>query len=419
MRILLLFRFFVLLVFTQASLLAIAQPLEPVAGPKGLFGFKNSQTGELAIEYKYHDVKPFSQGIAAVRWGEYWGYITSDGQQLVPCQYAVVESFKDGRAMVQYDRLRGFLDRTGTIVIQMVYNSASSYSNGLACVQKDRFWGFIDTLGKTAIKFQYDRAYSFSEGLACVQKNGRYGYIDPSGKEIIKLQFDKAFPFSEGFGCVQKKGLFGFVDHLGSEKIKFQYGYAGIFSNGLACVGINNKYGFIDSGGNLVIPMEFDFPSRFDQNGLALMRKNGDQFYVNKQGEVSKVEKNEMEEVVNASIVESKPMFLGRNEQHFSQWVGQNIVFPTFFGKNRIEGKVLLSFVVDLDGSVTDVEVLQRAHSELDDEAVRVVLSSPKWTPGHQNGKPVKVRYTFPIIFQAPLNTPSTPSSPYSPYRND
>ena len=107
-----------------------------------------------------------------------------------------------------------------------------------------------------------------------------------------------------------------------------------------------------------------------------------------------------VEEEVRVEIVEQKPKFQGGDENTFGSWVGKNIEYPEIARENGIFGKVTLSFVVGTDGRITDVTVLRGQDPALDKEAVRVVQSSPKWTPGRQRDKAVRVRYTFPVIFQ-------------------
>lgn len=114
----------------------------------------------------------------------------------------------------------------------------------------------------------------------------------------------------------------------------------------------------------------------------------------------NKEEEEEIEEFIPFSIVEDKPTFQGGDANTFTKWVYGNIVYPELAIENGIQGRVTVQFTIDKDGSVKDVKVLRGADSTLDKEAVRVISSSPKWTPGKQRGKAVKVKYTFPIIFQ-------------------
>ena len=78
----------------------------------------------------------------------------------------------------------------------------------------------------------------------------------------------------------------------------------------------------------------------------------------------------------------------------------KNIRYPEDAKKKKIEGEVVLRFVIDDKGNVGDVKVAKAAHPSLDAEALRVIRSMPKWNPGKQNGKPVSVYFTQPILFR-------------------
>ena len=106
------------------------------------------------------------------------------------------------------------------------------------------------------------------------------------------------------------------------------------------------------------------------------------------------------EEAIPFTLVEQKPLFQGGDANAFSKWVNQNLAYPDIAKENGIQGRVTLQFTVGTDGKVSGVKVLRGVDPSLDKEAVRVVSSSPKWTPGKQRDRPVKVTYTFPVIFQ-------------------
>ena len=107
------------------------------------------------------------------------------------------------------------------------------------------------------------------------------------------------------------------------------------------------------------------------------------------------------EEEIPFAVVEQKPTFQGKDPNPgFTKWVFSKIVYPEIAKENGVQGRVTLQFTIDTDGSVRNVKVLRGVDSSLDKEAVRVVSSSPKWQPGMQRNKPVKVKYTFPVVFQ-------------------
>ena len=78
----------------------------------------------------------------------------------------------------------------------------------------------------------------------------------------------------------------------------------------------------------------------------------------------------------------------------------KNIKYPEQAMKEGIQGRVAVRFIVEKDGSISDVKPILSVHPLLNKEAVRVVKSMPKWTPGKQNGKPVRVRFNLPIMFK-------------------
>ncbi|MDF1673998.1 MAG: energy transducer TonB [Vicingaceae bacterium] len=107
---------------------------------------------------------------------------------------------------------------------------------------------------------------------------------------------------------------------------------------------------------------------------------------------------NKTEDPVFDGFVETMPDFPG-GEQAMMKFIIKNIEYPTIAQENGISGKVFIRFVVDKDGSITDVKTVRGISSELDNEAIRVIKMMPKWTPGTQLGKPVRVMFTLPINF--------------------
>ena len=101
-------------------------------------------------------------------------------------------------------------------------------------------------------------------------------------------------------------------------------------------------------------------------------------------------------------IVESAPVFNGKMaEIGFREYIRDNMHYPQIAIDNGISGKVLVQFVVDQKGNVVDVQLIRGVDASLDNEALRLIkASSGMWVPGKQREKPVKVRFTFPIVFR-------------------
>lgn len=98
------------------------------------------------------------------------------------------------------------------------------------------------------------------------------------------------------------------------------------------------------------------------------------------------------------TAVEIQPSYPG-GEAALGRFLQKNIRYPSIAKENNIQGKVYIQFVVERDGSLTDIKVIREPGSGTGDEAVRVLKSSPHWTPGIQNGKPVRVQFTLPVNF--------------------
>jgi TonB family protein len=81
------------------------------------------------------------------------------------------------------------------------------------------------------------------------------------------------------------------------------------------------------------------------------------------------------------------------------EYITKNLVYPSEAKKNKIEGRVFVSFIVEKDGSITNVKVLRGLGSGCDEEAIRIVEKMPNWTPGSNSGKPINVKFTLPIRF--------------------
>ena len=115
--------------------------------------------------------------------------------------------------------------------------------------------------------------------------------------------------------------------------------------------------------------------------------------------QAAKQVKNESSETVETLEAPDKmPQFPG-GQSGLHRFLSENVRYPYYAYQKGIQGKVLVQFVVDKDGSVTDVKVEKSVHKSLDKEAVRVLKKMPKWTPGEKDGKPVRVLYHMPVNF--------------------
>jgi protein TonB len=106
-----------------------------------------------------------------------------------------------------------------------------------------------------------------------------------------------------------------------------------------------------------------------------------------------------VEEAEIFDVVENMPEFPG-GASALMQYLAKNIKYPTIAQENGTQGRVIVQFVVNKDGSIVDAKVARSVDPYLDKEALRVVSSMPKWKPGMQRNKPVRVKYTVPVTFR-------------------
>lgn len=111
------------------------------------------------------------------------------------------------------------------------------------------------------------------------------------------------------------------------------------------------------------------------------------------------VEEEEVVEQEIFQIVEEMPAYPG-GDQKMMEYIAKNIKYPQIARESGIQGRVFVGFVVEPDGSVSNVKIMRGIGGGCDEEAMRVVKSMPKWKPGKQRGKPVRVSYTLPVNFK-------------------
>lgn len=124
---------------------------------------------------------------------------------------------------------------------------------------------------------------------------------------------------------------------------------------------------------------------------------------------------NAKEKIYDFSSIEKLPEFVG-GMRGWAEFIQANLRYPEYARRNNISGRVIVSFVVSQIGEISDIVVLRGIGGGCDEEAVRVLRQSPRWNPGYQYGKPVKVAYTMPIFFQL---APKTNEDNLSPFRRN
>jgi len=138
--------------------------------------------------------------------------------------------------------------------------------------------------------------------------------------------------------------------------------------------------------------------AEIEESELASIEETGEVVEISDVGNV--VVEDPVEEETIHQVVENMPEFPG-GMQALMKYLQENINYPRISRENGSQGRSFIAFVVNTDGSIQDVEVMKSSSDVyLDKEAVRVVTGMPKWNPGKQNGKAVRVRFTLPVTFR-------------------
>ena len=98
-------------------------------------------------------------------------------------------------------------------------------------------------------------------------------------------------------------------------------------------------------------------------------------------------------------VAEDQPEFPG-GDAALMEYLRKNIKYPAICRENNVQGRVIVTFIVNKDGTITEPEVVKSVNPSLDKEALRVISQMPNWKPGYQRGKPVRVKFTVPVNFQ-------------------
>ena len=287
------------------------------------YGYIDS-TGKEITPMKYDFGHDFLNGRAVVKlddgWGGLggkWGFIDEHGKEIIPVVCDYVSEFSEEVTTIQDNDQWFIVDKMNNRKpISHITMGTSGFHDGLASIEQMGKRGCIDKQGNIVIKPKYDMVYYFEDGLALVELNDKYGFINRKGQEVIPLLYEGYPHFSDGLAAVSINDLYGFIDKTGKVVIPLQYKDVYSFYDGLAQIRVNGKSGCINHKGETVIPMIYDeilvgegvlgviddekgqfldlkgnvlFPEVYEDlygfsDGAALVKQNGNWFFIDKQG---------------------------------------------------------------------------------------------------------------------------------------
>jgi hypothetical protein len=244
-------------------------------GEYGLIGIN----GQFLLRPRFAEIKAFNEyGLAVARPSKNnlrYSLINRQGELVGKLQFKEIQPFSEGFAAVKLKEHYGYVDLAGKLVIPDIYTQASAFSEGLAAVQKDGACGYINPRGEQVIPLEYSKCLDFNAGRAVVYKGIRKaGLLDREGKLLIEPGLDRLLNFQEGRGLVRdEKYRFYYITEQ-AHSYHAYYQEATEFKHGVAVVQVNGKWGIINQKGIEIIPPKYDKIESF-QDGYAKVRIQG------------------------------------------------------------------------------------------------------------------------------------------------
>lgn len=263
---------------------------------EGLFLSKqhyNNETNKYQLTYldefgnvkittdKYISGSIFSDGLAAVSYFKYWGFIDKIGKEVMPPIYDYQSIFREGVANVSKNNKYGLIDSRGNIIIPFEYDLIHPAFDGMVPVKKGDKFGIFDVKGKQVLDFIYEDVSIFNNGHGQVKQNGKWFSINKKGEASDYYQF----PFEEGYRFMDYKGNKVYEDKLGNVIFKNTFDNKE-YREGLSIIKENSKFGFADRLGNVILKPIYDSAENF-KDGLARVQIGNENFYIDKKGNKS------------------------------------------------------------------------------------------------------------------------------------
>lgn len=409
----------------------------------GLF----STDGKLILPCEYDYIRPYGNSLAIVledvRGKTKYGIVDFSGKFVVPLAYDyIIYTLNDKVAIFQENKAHnskyGVLNADGQVVANCIYDDINDFSEGLAGARLNGKWGFINQEGKVVVPFVYDQIGSFNNGIAQVITNGKCGTIDSNGtfmfSHVAMVDDIEGLLIGEWdndrgtrFITILREddnsnNQVTIIEH-GGKKLNAEFGYDEksnkyiLYSNhngkkkviyyvDFAHESITGKDGSVYNSNNMCKYKIRDIRFSIDEKQLRefpLVSPPEPYYDYEERPTMISIFREEKSEPVSDEVFKSAatmPSFPGGTGE-LMKFIAFNIRYPESAKDSYIQGKVIVQFVVEKDGSIGEVKVVRGVDKALDIEAVRLCKTLPKFNPGRNaNGDPVRVWFTQPITFK-------------------
>ncbi|MEL7124254.1 MAG: TonB family protein [Bacteroidota bacterium] len=263
-----------------------------------------------------------------------------------------------------------YVDAEGKAVFKQKFQAAKKFSEGLAAVKLKQDWGYIDEKGTMVIPSKYKSASSFWNGRAYVNENDEYYFIDEKGERKSQV-YDTLLPL-RAYYISKNDNLFGIIDSFGNVLEKPKFSRFGAYYQDKFTVNVEGKWGVWENG-------------TLDLNTEELYFRSPDQFPI-----FSKACLNQADDVERKKCSDNNLLLS----------VYRNIDYPAIARVNKVEGTVVIEFIIDRQGQVQNPKIVRDIGGGCGDEALRIVKMYNQWAKaGEMEGKPVNTLYYLPIKF--------------------
>ena len=302
-----------------------------------------------------------------------WGYRDMNGKVQIAPRFQRAGYFRQGLALVQNQDNYGVINRQGQAVIAIKHASIKIMSTEpLVCLVFSKTsvgykHGVIGDNNKTYLPIQYDYIlplyHKAKKGPLRVTKNGKQALYTLQGKaltgfayDLIEIQHKRDLPIP-----AKKGALYGYINQEGKQLIPFRYSEASSFYKNKAKVKLKGKPYDMDVSGQLR-------PPTVDNEMIYTMV--------------------------------DEPAIPRGGIRGLYKSIVKTLKYPELAKEKKIEGRVIIEFVIEKDGSLTNLRLIKRIGGGCDEEAMRAVKSVPKWQPAKHRGLPVRTKRRIPVMFK-------------------
>lgn len=217
-----------------------------------------NRTGNLSGYFKFNKIRPFSEGLAAVKIKKQWGFVNPLGSLVIPAEYFEVGDFSSGRAAVFKNGSCGYIDRDGQLVVDFLYNDCFDFEEDKAVVKLPRKRdGLIDLDGNVIIRPSINTLFSFSEGRGLVRDRNMRFYFISENANMYDGYYQSAEKFQFGIAPVKRKDKWGMINLKGMWVCRPKYSKISRLDNGLMLARIDGYIGLTDIDGAFLAPMKY------------------------------------------------------------------------------------------------------------------------------------------------------------------